>query len=88
MRNQETAQTRLLASHDWLEPTNWVTPKHLAAVLHFNVQTIYNLISSGGDLPPIYYHGRMPRFFRPEVEAWLVRNRCVTASSRLRDDAA
>lgn len=73
--------------HDWLDPLNWVTPKELAAILRKNVQTIYNLISAGGDLPPIYRPGGgAPRFFRPEIEAWLIKGRHVPAAVRLREE--
>lgn len=74
--------------HDWLDPLNWVTPKELAAILRKNVKTVYNLISAGGDLPPIYRPGgASPRFFRPEVEAWLVKDRWVPAATRLREES-
>jgi predicted DNA-binding transcriptional regulator AlpA len=73
--------------HDLLSPLNWVTAKELAATLRKSVQTIYNLISAGGDLPPIYRPGgRTPLFLRPEVEAWLIKDRCVPAASRLHDE--
>lgn len=73
--------------HDWLDPLNWVTPKELAAILRKNVKTIYNLISAGADLPPIYRPGgHTPRFFRPEIEAWLLRGRHVPAAVRLREE--
>lgn len=74
--------------YDRLDPLNWVTPKELAAILRKHPQTIYNLISADGDLPPIYRPGGgAPRFFRPEVETWLTKDRHVTAAARLREDA-
>jgi predicted DNA-binding transcriptional regulator AlpA len=73
-------------THDLLDPKNWIAPKALAAVLAMNVQSIYNRIHSGGDLPPTYKRGRAVRFFRPEVEDWLKGGRRVQASACLRID--
>lgn len=71
---------------DFLDPKNWIGPKALAAVLGMNVQSIYNRIHSGGDLPPSYKRGRAVRFFRPEVQTWLESGRRVPASMRLKDE--
>lgn len=34
-------------------------------------RTIYNRLSSGGDLPPVVRIGRLPRFAVADVERWL-----------------
>lgn len=74
------------STHDFLDPKNWIGPKALAAVLGMNVQSIYNRIHSGGDLPPSYKRGRAVRFFRPEVQTWLESGRRVPASIRLKEE--
>jgi predicted DNA-binding transcriptional regulator AlpA len=65
----------LARGHDLLDPKNWMRAVSLAALLGLNVQSIYNRIHRGGDLPPYYKKGRAVRFFRPEVESWLASGR-------------
>jgi excisionase family DNA binding protein len=50
-----------------------LSPKELAAALGIAEQTIYNRHSGGGDLPPCLKLGRLLRFRREDVEAWLMR---------------
>ncbi|MGN4153716.1 helix-turn-helix transcriptional regulator [Burkholderia gladioli] len=50
-----------------------LSPKELATALGIAEQTIYNRHSSGGDLPPCIKLGRLLRFRREDVEAWLQR---------------
>lgn len=69
--------------YDLLDPKNWIGVKELAGILGIRTQSIYNLHAEGGDLPPIHKKGRCVRFFRPEVEAWLISGRRLTASARL-----
>ena len=73
--------------HDFLDPRNWISPEVLAAILGMNVQSIYNRIHAGSDLPPNYKKGRLVRFFRPEVESWLASGRRVPASVQLANAA-
>lgn len=82
---EDSAATRP-NTHDFLDPKNWIGPKALAAVLGMNVQSIYNRIHSGGDLPPSYKLGRAVRFFRPEVQTWLEHGRRVPASTVLKGE--
>ena len=80
--------TNQAADYDLLDPRNWISPADLAAILGMHEQSIYNLIHTGGDLPPNYKKGRSVRFFRPEVEAWLVSGRRVPASTQIISAAA
>jgi predicted DNA-binding transcriptional regulator AlpA len=48
-----------------------LSPKDLATALGIAEQTIYNRHSGGGDLPPSLKLGRLLRFRREDVEAWL-----------------
>jgi excisionase family DNA binding protein len=50
-----------------------LSPKELATALGIAEQTIYNRHSSSGDLPPCIKLGRLLRFRREDVEAWLQR---------------
>ena len=79
------------ATHDPLDPKNWIGPKELASLLGYKtVQTVYNKISRGEDLPPRHYmNGVRLRFFRPEVEPWLAKRslRLLTAEAQLKAQA-
>lgn len=48
-----------------------VTPAQLAALLGLAPRTIYNRLSTGGDLPPVVRLGRLPRFVLKDIEPWL-----------------
>lgn len=66
---------------DFLDPKNWMCPKDLAALLKFSsVQSVYNAISQGGDLPPRHKKGNRTLFFKPEVEQWLRSGRIERAA--------
>ncbi|WP_428985542.1 helix-turn-helix transcriptional regulator [Sphaerotilus microaerophilus] len=52
-----------------------LTPSGLAAVLGLATRTIYNRISTGGDLPPHVRLGNLPRFVAEDVEQWLEQKR-------------
>ncbi|NDV11808.1 helix-turn-helix domain-containing protein [Crenobacter sedimenti] len=51
--------------------TALLTPAELAEMLGLSVQTIYNLRSNGGALPPAIVVGRRVRYQLSDVEAWL-----------------
>ena len=55
-----------------------LTTKALAATLGIAQQTIYNRLSSGGDLPPCIKLGRLLRFRPSDVEAWLAKQQSIT----------
>jgi predicted DNA-binding transcriptional regulator AlpA len=66
---------------DFLDPKNWMGAKELAALMGFSsVQSVYNCISQGGDLPTRHKKGNRTRFFKPEVEAWLKSGRIERAA--------
>lgn len=66
---------------DFLDPKNWMRAKELAALLKFSsVQSVYNIISEGGDLPPRHKKGNRTLFFKPEVEQWLRSGRIERAA--------
>lgn len=66
---------------DFLDPKNWMRAKQFAALMGFSsVQSVYNIISQGGDLPPRYKKGNTTLFFKPEVEAWLKSGRIERAA--------
>lgn len=64
--------------------TPLLSPKELAATLGIAEQTIYNRHSSGGDLPPCIKLGRLLRFRREDVEAWLMRKLSANAAEQPR----
>lgn len=49
---------------------NLLTPKKLAEHLGLGLQTIYNRLSLGGDLPPAIRFGGTVRFDPSDVRAW------------------
>lgn len=48
-----------------------VGPAELAAMLGLATRTIYNRLHTKGDLPPVMYLGRLPRFAITDVHEWL-----------------
>ncbi|MEI2790471.1 MAG: hypothetical protein V9E93_16560 [Steroidobacteraceae bacterium] len=66
---------------DFLDPAQWMSPKDLAGVMGINLQSLYNKISVGEDLPVSYpVTDRKTRFFKPDVKAWLLKRRRVPAA--------
>ncbi|MBU9218212.1 helix-turn-helix transcriptional regulator [Burkholderia gladioli] len=63
-----------------------LSPKDLAAALGIAEQTIYNRHSGGGDLPPCLKLGRLLRFRREDVDAWLQQK--LTPSAAIPSPAA
>lgn len=51
--------------------TALLTPTELAEKLGLSVQTIYNLRSNGGPLPPAIMIGRRIRYQSSDVDTWL-----------------
>lgn len=48
-----------------------VSPSELARLVGLAPRTIYNRISTDGDLPPILRMGRLPRFALADVQLWI-----------------
>jgi len=48
-----------------------VSPAELATMLGLAPRTIYNRLHTKGDLPPVMYLGRLPRFAISDVHEWL-----------------
>lgn len=73
---------------DFLDPAQWMSPRELAGVLGIKVQSLYNKISTGEDMPASYpISDRVTRFYRPEVKAWLLEHRRVPAAVQLEQQA-
>lgn len=58
-----------------------LTPAGLADVLGLAPRTIYNRISTGGDLPSCVRIGKLPRFSVDDVEQWLEQKRIHAPAS-------
>lgn len=56
-----------------------ISPAELGSLVGLAPQTIYNRISTGGDLPSILRIGRLPRFAIADVQAWIDAKRTVVA---------
>jgi predicted DNA-binding transcriptional regulator AlpA len=66
---------------DFLNPAQWMSTKEFAALLGLRVQSVYNKISTGEDMPESYpISPRLTRFYRPEVAEWLRKRRRVSAA--------
>lgn len=61
-----------------------LTPVDLAEMLGLAPQTVYNRLSTGGDLPPIVRMGRLPRFPVADVQAWVDAKRTPVTGPRRR----
>lgn len=59
-----------------------LTAEMLCAVTGFKLQTIYNRLCTGGDLPPVTRLGRSLRWREADVDAW------INGKSNLADSAA
>jgi len=63
-----------------------ITPTELASSVGLKTRTIYNRINTDGDLPPVLYLGRLPRFSVTDVKIWVEakRSAAMPASSPTR----
>jgi predicted DNA-binding transcriptional regulator AlpA len=70
---------------DFLNPAQWMSPKEFAGILGVRVQTIYNMTSTGQDMPASYpISARLTRFYRPEVVEWMRKRRRVSAAVQIK----
>lgn len=60
-----------------------ISPATLAETLDIAVQTIYNRISTGGNLPPFLKLGRLVRFKISDVEKWLAKQEKIQSPAPL-----
>lgn len=63
----------------------WLSLAQFARLVGKAPGSIYNNIARGDDLPPYYKFQQYIRFRKADVDAWLSKHRCVTASVRLTD---
>lgn len=69
---------------DFLNPAQWMSAKEFAAVMGIRVQSLYNKISTGEDMPESYeISSRVTRFYRPQVKTWLLKRRRTPAAVQL-----
>jgi predicted DNA-binding transcriptional regulator AlpA len=68
-----------------VRPTDdqWLSLSEFAHIVGKSPATIYNEISLGKDLPPYYKFKQYIRFRKSDVDTYLEKHRCVTASAQL-----
>lgn len=65
---------------DFLNPANWMALKEFAALIKVNAQSVYNMIDTGANLPPLHRRAGSTRilFYKPEVYEWMTNDKNFT----------
>lgn len=70
-----------------VRPTDdeWLSVAQVCDIIGFkSVESFYNKRSNGGDLPPMYkLGGKYVRFRKSEVDAWILKQRVVSAAAQI-----
>lgn len=61
----------------------WIGLPELCAITGWKIDTVYNKLSQGRDLPVYYKVGKNVRFKMTDVNAWLEKQRRVSAEAQL-----
>jgi predicted DNA-binding transcriptional regulator AlpA len=65
----------------------WIGLHELCGITGWKINTVYNKLSKGMDLPVYYKVGQNIRFKMSDVDAWLERQRRITADAQLQQPA-
>lgn len=61
----------------------WIGLPEFCGITGYEIGTVYNKLSRGKDLPVYYKVGKNIRFKMSDVDAWLEKQRRVTAEAQL-----
>lgn len=78
-----------LDDDDFLNPSNWLSCKELAAILGVSQQGFYNMMAMKANLPPQHRRVGSQRvmFFKPQVRAWMTDPNCFKSDVPLAQKA-